>query len=112
MSIVELLLDTAREDTNLLIKNDELGDNFNIPRTVDFILTTTELEKAETARDFIDDNRYGDSSIEQIDDQYRVVTKIIMPINQNILCSVSGLIACVGKIFDLEYDGWGSEIQK
>ncbi|EDM25263.1 hypothetical protein LNTAR_24828 [Lentisphaera araneosa HTCC2155] len=111
MSIVELLLDTAKSDTDLLISNDEKGDNFDIPRMVDFTLVTNDKQKAETARDFIYDNRYGETTIQEVDQQYRVNIHILMPINQNILCSVSGLVACIGKIFGLEYDGWGSELQ-
>ena len=111
MSITELLLSTAKEDTELLISNNARGDNFDVPRVVDFLLTTNDLDKAEITRDFIDDNKYGNVSIEQSGEQYRVITKILMPINQNIICSVSGLLACVGKIFGLEYDGWGSVLQ-
>ena len=37
MSLVETLLDTARLDTDLLIKNDALGDDVAISRPVDFL---------------------------------------------------------------------------
>jgi hypothetical protein len=111
MSIVELLLDTARADTDLLIKNDELGDRFEIPRTVDFLLIAETAETADTVCSFINDNRYAECRVDSSDGQHRILAQIEMPITQNVLCSVSGLMACISKVFGVEYDGWDSEIR-
>lgn len=105
-AIVELLLDTAQADTDLLIKNDELGDNLSIPREVDFLLRASTAEKADLVATFINDNRYGDATSTSDDDGHRVSVKIMMLITQHVLCSVSALMACISKLFDLEYDGW------
>ena len=38
ISIVELLLETAKADTDLLLKNDVRGDVLSVPRAVEFYL--------------------------------------------------------------------------
>jgi hypothetical protein len=108
MAIVDVLLRNAYEDTQLLLKNDSLGDQLQVPRDVDFLLRATDAEKAHLACSFINDNQYGSAEVQGTD--VRVV--IHTPIQQNIICSISGLMACISEIFGLEYDGWGSELRK
>ena len=112
MTIVELLLDTAQADTDLLIRNDEMGDQFSVPRTVDFLLIADTAETADTVASFIVDNRYAECRIDETDDgKFRILAQLEMPITQNVACAVSGLFACISKIFNVEYDGWGSELR-
>ncbi len=111
MSVTDALLKNAYEDTQLLIKNDSLGDVFSIPRDVDFVLKCDDRKKAEIVASFILDNRYGLPSIGESDSGFRVVVTVNMPTTQNVLCSVSGLMACLSKLFDLDYDGWGCVVQ-
>ena len=111
MSIVETLLDTAYQDTQLLMGNDEKGDNFTISRDIEFVLYAENEKKAETVVSFIDDNRYGEASFENVESQYKISVVINMPSTQNIVCSVSGLMACIAALFSVEYDGWGCVIQ-
>ena len=110
-SIVELLLDTAKADTDLLLKNDARGDVLSVPRQVEFLLRAATAEKAGLVAGFINDNRYGNATVTSDEHGHRVTILIDMPITQHVLCSVSGLLACVSKIFDVEYDGWGSELK-
>lgn len=112
MAIVDDLLRTAYEDTQLLIQNDRLGDNLAIPRDVEFLLRAPDEEKAEIVSSFIEDNQYGSASVRQDDGHFSVVVVIHMPIDQNVICSVSALMCCLAALFGLEYDGWGSEIKK
>jgi hypothetical protein len=111
-SIVELLLDTAKADTDLLIQNDSLGDVLSVPRDVDFLLLAPDEKKAQLVADFINDNRYGTATALSDESGHRISVLIEMPVTQNVLCAVSGLMACISKIFDVEYDGWESAIQK
>lgn len=111
-SIVELLLETAKADTELLIKNDGLGDTFATPRNVDFLFVAPSREKAEIVASFINDNRYANATVSEVGNSFRVLVVVNMPITQHLLYSVSGLMACIGKIFDVKYDGWGSAIQR
>lgn len=110
-SIVELLLDTAKADTDLLLQNDARGDVLATPRKVDFLLRAPTADKAQLVADFINDNRYGDATVVNDQHGHRIQVVIEMPITQHVICSVSGLMACVSKIFDVEYDGWGSVIR-
>ncbi len=111
MTITDLLLDTARSDTDLLIKNDSIGDQFAVPRKVDFLLIADSAETAETVCSFIVDNQYAECRVDQNEDgKHWVLAEIEMPITQNVICAVSGLFACISKIFNVEYDGWGSVI--
>src|SRR6478672_6167710 len=104
--LVGTLLKTAYEDTQLLQKNDTLGDNSAVPRDVDFVLIAPDEAKAAVVRDFINDNRYGRARLETPPGQFRIVVVIYMPIEQNILCSVSALMVCIAALFDVDYDGW------
>lgn len=110
-TIVQLLLDTAKADTELLRANDARGDVFSVPRRVDFLLRASTEGKSKLVADFIRDNQYGEVIASSDENGHRISVLITMPITQNVLCAVSGLMACVSKIFDVEYDGWGSVIQ-
>ena len=112
MSFIDTLLTTAYEDTQLLVKNDELGDDFSMSRNVDFILRCDTIQKAETVSSFVSDNQYGIPTIESDGDSLRLRVTVFMPITQQVLCSVSGFMACIAKIFSVEFDGWGSQIQR
>jgi hypothetical protein len=110
--IVETLLDTAFQDTELLIQNDGKGDNFQVPRNVDFIFYAPTKEKADVVASFINDNRYAEASYDDVEGQFRILAVVHMAPTQHVLCSVSGLMACVAKIFSVEYDGWGTTIER
>ena len=112
MPLVDTLLTTAYEDTQLLIKNDQLGDNFSVFREVEFLLRSKDTARAETACSFINDNRYGNAVVQQDDAGTGVLVTVKMPTTQNVLCSVSALMACLAELFSLEYDGWGTTIQR
>lgn len=112
MHLVEKLLSTAYEDTQLLLKNDVLGDDFSIAREVDFVLVTSDKQRTETVASFVTDNRYGVPRIEEGEGVFRVVISINMPITQQVLCSVSALMACLAQLFTVEYDGWGCVVQR
>jgi hypothetical protein len=109
--VVEALLDNAYQDTQLLISNDEKGDNFSIPRAVEFILYAKDAAKGELVASFINDNRYGDAVHSEIDGNHRIMVTVNMPTTQNLICSVSGLMTCIAALYDLEYDGWGCELR-
>jgi hypothetical protein len=47
MSLVQLLMDTAVEDSQLLVKNQELGDRSEISRDIDFVLYAKDKAKAD-----------------------------------------------------------------
>ncbi len=110
-SIVEMLLETAEADTDLLLKNDARGDVLATPRSVDFLLRAPTAQKASVVASFINDNRYGVATASEDESGHIVLVIIEMPISQHVLCSVSGLMACISVIFGVEYDGWGCVIQ-
>ena len=109
--VVAALLDNAYQDTQLLISNDEKGDNFSAFRDVDFTLYAKDKEKGELVASFINDNNYGKATYEEIEVSHRITVVINMPSTQNLLCSVSGLMTCLAALYDLEYDGWGCALQ-
>jgi len=111
MSIVGILLDTAYQDTQLIISNDESGDDFSIPRDIEFILYAKNEEEAELVTNFINDNQYGTASFQEVDNKYRIMVVVYMPSTQQLVCSVSGLMACISELFSVEYDGWGCVLQ-
>lgn len=111
MPIVDDLLRTAYEDTQLLIKNDQLGDVLSTPRDVEFLLRAPDEQKARTVCSFIRDNQYGVAAVQEHDGSFSVSVVIHMPITQNLICSVSALMCCLAAVFGMEYDGWGSVIK-
>jgi hypothetical protein len=111
MSVVDALLKNAAADTDLLRKNDARGDDFAKPRTVDFVFVSNDPDQAAIVRDFINDNQYGDASLQSVGEHSRILVRVMMPTTQHVLCSVSGLVTCIAQLFDVEYDGWGCELQ-
>lgn len=111
-SFVELLLETAKADTDLLIMSDAEGDVLAMPRQVEFVIFAPDAHQAEIIAGFVNDNRYGQATAFQADGHHSVRILIDMPITQNVLCSVSGLMACISRIFGGDYDGWSSPVQR
>ena len=111
MHLVDQLLDNARSDTDLLLKNDARGDDFAVPRDVDFLLVAPDEAKANLVCDFINDNQYGLATVQAHDDGFGVLVVVNMAPQQNVLCSVSALMVCIGNLFGIEYDGWGCVLQ-
>ena len=112
MTLIEQLLENARADTDLLVTNDSLGDDLSVARDVEFLLRAPDGAKATLVRDFINDNQYGDATLQTDGSQFRVLVVVHMAPQQHVICSVSGLMVCLCTLFGLEYDGWGSDIKR
>lgn len=113
MSVIQKLMKGAMADVDVLRSLDEQGDDVTAPRDVDFLLRAPSRDKAELAADFINDYRYGIANVEENDEGSCSVQVIInMPVTQHVILSVSGFMACVAELFELEFDGWGCEIQE
>lgn len=107
MSFVAQLMDTAVADTDLLKSLDEKGDDFRIARDVDFLLRARDKAKAELVCNFINEYSYGNASVQEAGGAYCVTVVIHMPVTQHVVLSVSGFIATLCHLYELEYDGWG-----
>lgn len=117
MSVLQLLMDTAVEDSKLLVKNLRLGDRSEIPRDIDFVLYAKDRKKAELVASFIADCRYGRPSIEGTveergDYSWRLLVTIHSPTSENVLMTLSAFMVCLSKLYDLDYDGWGCTVTK
>jgi len=109
MNMFERLTQTAAADRELLLIKDKAGDIFNTPRQVDFAFETNEKENAKDFADFINGKSYGAAEVSEIEPgHFRVLVLITMPINQNIMNSVSGFMLCLSRLFKIDYLGWGS----
>ena len=115
MSVVELLMDTAAADSELLVRNQELGDRAEIPRDIDFVLYAKDEEKARLVESFVTDYRYGRPSVERVEHEgvvlWRLLITIHSPTTESVAMTLSAFMVCLSKIYDLEYDGWSSAIQ-
>lgn len=111
MSVVEMLMESAKADTDVLRSLDSQGDNFAVPRDVDFLLRAPSREKAEAALGFINDFQFGAAALQETDGQYSVQVIINMAVQQHAILSVSGFMGCICALFGLEYDGWGCVAQ-
>jgi hypothetical protein len=112
MHLIDELRENALADIDLLRKNDARGDVFTKSRDVDFAFKTNDRKRAETLCGFIKEMNFGNPSIRMNDNgQCWIVNIVHMPITQSVLSSVSGFMVCLGKLFQVEFDGWGSVIQ-
>lgn len=113
MDLFDLLTETAKADTELLRSNDKLGDTFPAPREVDFSFETRERDRAEDFAQFVNGKQYGVAKFTELEGgQFRVLVLITMPITQHLICSVSGFMLCLSRIFQIDYQGWGSVVQR
>jgi hypothetical protein len=112
VSIFDLLHQNAYLDNDLLTKNDAMGDVFDKPRDVDFAFKTTDKESAKDLSEFVNGKNFGRSRVEGRENGvFWVFVVIHTPINQNVICSLSGFMVCLARLFQVEYDGWGSVVQ-
>jgi hypothetical protein len=113
MTMFDLLTQTAESDTDLLRKKDELGDVFTTPREVDFAFESAERERASDFVEFVNGKSYGTAKVSEIENnRFRILVLITMPITQHLICSVSGFMHCLSRLFQIDYQGWGSIVQK
>lgn len=113
MTMFELLHHTALADTDLLRKNDELGDIFTTAREVDFAFDTDDRKRADDFAQFVNGKSYGTAAVSEITDgHFRVLVLITMPITQHLIGCVSGFMLCLSRLFQIDYLGWGSVVQK
>jgi hypothetical protein len=112
MTLFELLTETAIADTNLLRKSDELGDVFSTPREVDFAFESAEREDAKDFAEFVNGKQYGVAKVTQLEGgRFHIQVLVTMPITQHLMCSVSGFMLCLSRVFSIDYQGWGSKVQ-
>lgn len=113
MNMFELLHQAALADTDLLRKNDAMGDIFTIAREVDFAFETEDEQRADDFAEFVNGKSYGKAAVRKItDDDFQVLVLITMPITQQLIGCISGFMLCLSRLFQIEYLGWGSVIQK
>jgi len=108
MHIIDKLLTSAYQDSELLKKRNESGDVFNAFRDVDFCIDAPDQDKADIVCSFINDNRYGDARVEETDGIYRVITVTNTPVTQSIISGLSANMVSVATIFGCEFNGWGA----
>ena len=113
MTMFELLHHTALADTGLLGKNDELGDIFTIAREIDFAFETRVRQRAYDFSEFVNGKNYGTAAVSKITDgHFRVLVLNSMPITRYLIGYVSGCMLCLSRLFQIDYLGWGSVVQK
>jgi hypothetical protein len=113
MTLFDLLTQTAKADTDLLRQNDQAGDAFATPREVDFAFESAERENADDFAEFVNGKQYGRATVTNLEGgRCRILVFITMPVTQHLICSVSGFMLCLSRIFLIDYQGWGSVIQK
>jgi hypothetical protein len=112
MNLFEARHENALADNDLLKLNDSSNDNFTIPRDVDFAFKTANRENAQDFCEYINGKNFGLAKFEEIKTELHILVVIHMPITQHLICSVSGFMLCLSRVFKIEYDGWGSVIQK
>ena len=113
MALFVLHTQTAVSDTDLLRKNNELGDIFAAPREVEFAFETGEMERARQFAEFVNGMRYGRAEVAWTkSDRFQILVLIMMPVSQNPIYSVSGFMLCLSKLFQIDYPGCRAGIQK
>jgi hypothetical protein len=115
-SIIQSLMDTAVADSQLLVTNQEAGDRAEIPRDIDFVLYAKDEEKAKLVASFVTDYRYGRPSVQRVERRgavsWRLVITIHAPTTENVAMTLSAFMVCLSQLYDLDYDGWESDIKR
>lgn len=90
-----------------------MGDIFSIPREVDFDFVSPTHEQAKDFAEYVNGKSYGRAEVHDLQDgTFRIAVFIHMPITQYVILGVSGFMLCLSRLFQLDYKGWGSVIQK
>ena len=109
-------MDTAVEDSRILVTNQRLGDRSELPRDIDFVLYAKNEERANLVASFVTDYRYGKPEVERVEHNgtvsWRLLITINSPTTENVVMSLSAFMACLSTIYDLDYDGWGCDVKK
>ena len=116
MNVVKLLMDTAVEDSRLLVTNQGLGDRPEIPRDIEFLLYAKTEERAKLVASFVTDYRYGRPTVERSEHEgvvrWSLFVTIHSPTTENVVMTLSAFMVCLSQLYDLDYDGWESSIQR
>lgn len=116
MSIAKLLMDTAVQDSRVLVKNRELGDRAEISRDIEFVFYAKNEERARLVASFVTDYRYGRPAVKRVEqngaDAWQLLITIQAPMSENIVMTLSAFMVCLAQVYDLDYDGWGANIQR
>jgi hypothetical protein len=110
--IQELLSSVSKADRDVLHKSKEYGDVFRIPRPVEFFIYAGTEQQARKVAEFLSDSYSVEIHVGSSAGKYLVKVTIMMPIEEPVICSVSGFMACLCASFGVEYDGWGSPVVK
>ncbi len=116
MGTVERLMDAAVADNELLVKNQELGDDAQIARDIEFHFYAQDEERAKLVASFVSDCRYGRPSISRTEHHGTVAWRLSVAINtlmtENLVMTLSAFVVCLSQLYGLEYDGWESDIKR
>ncbi|MBK4999732.1 ribonuclease E inhibitor RraB [Pseudomonas sp. S31] len=113
MAILEDLMNQVPADIDVLISLDSQGDDFSTQRDVDFVFYAKELRQGEAAVGFINDFRFGAAKLETVsEEQHRIRVTLHSQVTQEVILCLSGYMACLAHLFDLDYDGWGCIAQR
>ena len=113
MTMFERLHHNALEDEKLLRQNDRLSDVFTTAREVDFNFETGDAQRANDFAEFVNVKNFGKATVTTIaDGHFQVLVLITMPITQHVIGCASGFMVCLSRLFQIDYLGWGSVVQK
>lgn len=112
MQLANILANTAQGDIELLNVIKSQGDNATIARELEFSLISKCKEDAENAASFIQKNHFGETKLFEVEGNHVLFVFVKMPLQMNAVLSVSGFMSCVSNIFNLQYDGWATDISK
>ena len=111
MTVIDTLMETAVADTDLLRTLDGHGDRLSVPRDVVFLLRAPNADKAIIVASFINEHQYGVATTQDLEESPSVLVTVHMPVEQHLILSVSGFMACICELFGMDYDGWECTVQ-
>jgi hypothetical protein len=104
------LIDGAVIDAKLVRILEEKGDDLSNFRDVTFLFLCPSKDKADQVSGFLVDYHFADAKLVESNGEFTVEANICMPIQQQIVTSVSGLMTVVGLMFDSVFDGWNCKV--
>jgi len=78
-----------------------------------FSFEAGDRERADDFAELVNGKSYGAATVrEDTAGDFQVLVLITMPITQQLIGCMSGFMLCLSGLFQIDYWGWGSVVQK
>jgi len=111
MSLVSILESDTKLHIELLNAISAQGDDPTVARNLEFMMGANSKKDIEKAACFIQDNRFGETTLFECEGRHMLMVYVEMPLHLNAVLSVAGFMRCVCDLFNVEHEEWATDVQ-